>query len=102
MMVLDLFFDQLRVLTDRIPGSEFLIQCGDRNGHVGRVGTGYREMHDGMVYCRPDLDVEGKRTIEYALAFNPLLGNTCFKKRDSHLITHESGNVATQIDFILF
>ena len=28
--------------------------------------------------------------------------NTCFKKRDSHLITHRSGNTATKIDFMLF
>ena len=40
--------------------------------------------------------------LEYALAFDLLLGNTCFKKRDSHLITYKSGNAATQIDFILF
>ena len=31
--------------------------------------------------------VEGERILEYALAFDLLLGNTCFKKRDSHLIT---------------
>ena len=30
------------------------------------------------------------------------LGNTCFNKRDSHLITYRSGNTATQIDFMLF
>ena len=39
--------------------------------------------------------------LEYALAFDLLLANTCFKKRDSHLITYKSGNAATQIDFIL-
>ena len=84
-------------MTARIPGSEFLIPCGDWNGHVGRAGTEYREVHGGM-----EPDVEGKRTLEYALAFNLLLGNTCFKKRDSHLITYKLGNVATHIDFILF
>ena len=40
--VKDLFFDQLRAVTARIPASEFLIPCGDWNGHVGRAGTGYR------------------------------------------------------------
>ena len=50
----------------------------------------------GMGYGRPKPDVEGERILEYALAFDLLLGNTCFKKRDSHLITY------TQIDFILF
>ena len=35
----------LSAVTARIPGSEFLIPCGDWNGHVGCAGTGYREMH---------------------------------------------------------
>ena len=46
----DLFFDQLHAVTARIPGSEFLIPCGDWNGHVGCAGTGYREVHSGMEY----------------------------------------------------
>ena len=100
--VKDLFFDQLRAVTARITASEFLIPCGDWNGHVGRAGTGYRELHSGMGYGRPKSDVEGERILEYALASDLLLGNTCFKKRDSHLITYKSGNIATQIDFILF
>ena len=37
--VKDLFFDQLRAVTARIPASEFLIPCGDWNGHVGCAGT---------------------------------------------------------------
>ena len=100
--VKDLFFDQLRSVTARIPASEFLIPCGDWNGYVGSAGTGYREVHGGMGYGRPEPDVEGERILEYALAFDLLLGNTCFKKHDSHLITYKSGNIATQIDFILF
>ena len=100
--VKDLFFDQLHAVTARIPASEFLIPCGDWNGHVGRAGTGYREVHGGMGYGRLKPDVEGERILEYALAFDLLLGNTCFKKRDSHLITYKSGNIAMQIDFILF
>ena len=55
-----------------------------------------------MGYGRPKPDVEGERFLEYALAFDLLLGNTCFKKRDSRLIKYKSGNIATQIDFILF
>ena len=34
--VKDLFYDQLRAVTAMIPASEFLIPCGDWNGHVGR------------------------------------------------------------------
>ena len=73
----DLFFDQLWTATARIPRSEFLIPCGDWNDHVGRAGTEYREVHGGMVYGRSEPDVEGKRILEYALAFDLLLGNTC-------------------------
>ena len=53
-------------------------------------------------YGRLEPDVEGYRTLEYSLAFNLLLGNTCSKEHDSHLITDKSGKVATQIDFIFF
>ena len=95
----DLFFDQLHAVTARIPRSQFLIPCGDWNGHVGRAGTGYR-VHGGMGYGRSEPDVEGERILEFALAFDLLLGNTCFKKRDSHLIMYMSGNAATQIYFI--
>ena len=59
-------------------------------------------MHGGMGYGRPEPDAEGERILEYPLAFDLILGNTCFKKRDNHLITYKSGNIATQIDFILF
>ena len=74
--VKDLFFDQLRAVTARIPASEFLIPCGDWNVHVGHAGTGYREVHGGMGYGRPEPDVEGEGILEYALAFDLLLGNT--------------------------
>ena len=36
--VKDLFCDQLRAVTAMIQASEFLIPCGDRNGHVGSIG----------------------------------------------------------------
>ena len=32
----------------------------------------------------------------------PLVGNTWFKKKPEHLVTYQSGNAATQIDFILY
>ena len=67
--------------------------------HVGCAGTGYRKVLGGLGYGRPEPDVE---ILEYAQAFDLLLGNTCFKQRDSHLIRYKSGNAATQIDFILF
>ena len=69
-------FDQLRAVTARIPASEFLIACGNWNSHVGHAGTGYREVHGGMGFGRPEPDVEGERILEYALAFDLFVGNT--------------------------
>ena len=60
----------------------------------------YLIIHSGC--GKPNPDSEGVRILEYALAYDLFLGNTCFKKRDSHLITYRSGNTATQIDFMLF
>ena len=66
--VKDLFYDQLRAVTAMIPASEFLIPCGDWNGHVGSTGTGYKEVHGGYGYGKPDPDSEGERILEYALS----------------------------------
>ena len=74
--------------------------CWD--GHVGSSGSGYKQVHGGYGYGKPDPDSEGERILEYALAYDLFLGNTYFKKRDSHLITYRSGNTATQKDFMLF
>ena len=92
--VKDLFYDQLRAMTALIPASEFLIPCGDWNGHVGSTGSSYKEVHGGYGYGKPDPDSEGERILEYALAYDLFLGNTCFKKRDSHLIP---GRVAQSV-----
>ena len=56
---------------------------GDWNGHVGSTGSGYKEVHGGYGYGKPDPDSEGERILEYALAYDLFLGNTCFKKRDT-------------------
>ena len=54
--VKDLFYDQIRAVTAMIPASEFLIPCGDWNGHGGSTGSGYKEVHGGYGYGKPDPD----------------------------------------------
>ena len=56
----DLFYDQLRVVTAKIPLSEFLVLCGYRNGHVGSTSSGFREVNGGFGYDRPEPDTEGE------------------------------------------
>ena len=98
----DNFYDQLRGVTAEIPASELLLPCGDWNGHVGSSGTGYEGVHGGHGFGIRNPDTDGERILEFVLANDLLLGNTWFKKRDSHLVTYESGGAATQIDFIMY
>ena len=43
--VMDLSYDQLRVMTAMTPALEFTIPCGDWNGYVGHTSSGYRLVH---------------------------------------------------------
>ena len=99
--VKDLYYDQLRAVTAIIQASESPSPCSDWNGHVRSTGSGYKVVNGGYGYSKPDPDSEGERILEYALAYDLFLGNTCFKKRDSQVITYRSGDTTTQKDFVL-
>ena len=86
-------------LISELPDKEIVIPCGDWNGHVGREAAGYEGVHGGSGYGEHNVD--GDRVLEFAVANDFVIGNTFFVKRDSHLISYQSGNAKTQIDFIL-
>ena len=44
---------------------------------------------------------EGEDILDFAIAYNPVIANTFFRKRDSHLVTFSSGHRSSQIDFML-
>ena len=95
----DAFYDSLQTVISELPDKEIVIPCGDWNGHVGREAAGYEGVHGGSGYGEHNAD--GDRVLEFAVANDFVIGNTFFVKRDSHLITYQSGNAKTQIDFIL-
>ena len=95
-----LFYDQLQAICMAIPSSEVLFCLGDWNGHVGAVACGYEDVHGGHGYGIRN--AEGERILEFALANDLLVGNTQFIKRDSHLVTYQSGDVRTQVDYVLY
>ena len=43
----------------------------------------------------------GDTILDFALAFDLVIANTCFKKIEEHLITYNSGTSRSQIDFFL-
>ena len=47
-------------------------------------------------------NVEGERVLEFAVANDLVIGNSLFKKHPSHVVTYQSGEISTQIDYILY
>ena len=76
-----------------------VIVGGDMNGHVGQVANGFHEAHGNFGY--DTRNTEGEIILEFAEAMGYVVTNTLFKKRQSHLVTYESGGNKTAVDTIL-
>lgn len=62
---------------------------GDLNGHVSKDSDGFEQVHWGYgYYIRND---EDKAILEFALAYDLVVANTYFKKRDSCLVANKRG-----------
>jgi hypothetical protein len=85
-------------MVSTVPISEKLFIGGDLNGHVGATNVGYERVHGGFGYG--SRNEGGKDVLNFALAYDLLLANTLFRKRESHLVTFHSGQYSSQIDFI--
>ena len=96
----DRFCQMLQCAVSKIPASEQLIVCGDWNEHIGSQSTGFEKVHGGQAIGKRN--TEGERILEFAFANELVVGNIWFKKKPEHLVTYQSENAATQIDFILY
>ena len=76
-----------------------VIVGGDMNGHVGQVVNGFHEAHGNFGYGIRNAECE--RILEFAEAMGYVVIITPFKKRQSHLVTYESGGNKTAVDMIL-
>ena len=93
------FYNDLLSQTSITPDEELLLVCGDLNGHVGKNTAGFEDVHGGNGFGERNAD--GIRLLDYCLAANLSISNTFFSKPPAKLITYHSGNVESQIDFIL-
>ena len=99
--VKDRFYEQLRSEVSKISSRDILLVVGDLNGHVGRkTPLGYKGIHGGFGYGK-DRNDGGNRILEFCASMDMFICNTCFKKRDSRLITYCKGGSKSQIDFCL-
>ena len=93
------FWEGLEDMVRSVPIGEKLFIGGDLNGHVGTSNTGFEGAHGGFGYGIRNQ--EGEDVLSFALAYNMIVANTLFRKRESHLVTFSSGQHSSQIDFIL-
>ena len=95
----DSFYTNLLTHVSAVPSTEYLMLCGDFNGHVGRDTEGFDRIHGehGFGSCNTD----GVRILDFCTATNLAITNTFFVKPNSHLITYHSGCHFTQVDYIL-
>ena len=82
-----------------VPSSEKLFIAGDLNGHVGTSSAGFETVHGGFGYG--SRNQEGEEVLDFTIAFDLMMANTFFRKRQSYLVTFSSGQYSSQIDFVL-
>lgn len=93
------FYEDLQCVFSKLNPNDKVYACGDWNGHVGSKADGYEGVHGGEGFGKRN--TEGERVLDFAVANNMVVNNTFFRKRQSHLITYESGPHSTQISYIL-
>jgi len=93
------FWEDLDEVIQSIPQTETLLIEGDFNRHIGRRGNGYEMIHGGFGYGEGNSG--GVSILDFAVAYELSIVNSCFKKKEEDLITFKSGNTRTQIDYFL-
>ncbi|XP_019238919.1 PREDICTED: craniofacial development protein 2-like [Nicotiana attenuata] len=93
------FWDDLVEMVRSIPHTEKLFIGGDFNGHIGAGAGGYDDVHGG--YGFGDRNEGGNSLLEFARAFDLVIANSSFPKREEHLVTFRSLMGKTQIDYLL-
>ncbi|XP_060182129.1 uncharacterized protein LOC132611770 [Lycium barbarum] len=72
---------------------------GDFNGHIGTTARGYDDVHG--IFGFGDRNEGGTSLLDFARAFNLVIANSSFQKREEHLVTFQSTRAKTQIDYLL-
>nr|XP_016455483.1 PREDICTED: craniofacial development protein 2-like [Nicotiana tabacum] len=79
------------------PPTEKLFIGGDINGHIGLSVGGYGEVYSGFGF--EDRNGGGTSLLDFSRAFELVIMNSIFSKKDEHLITFRSMVATTQIDY---
>ncbi|XP_070028580.1 uncharacterized protein [Nicotiana sylvestris] len=93
------FWEGLDEIVRNIPPTKRLFIGVDFNGHIGAVAGSYGEVHGGFGFG--DRNGGGTSLLDFAKAFELVIANSTFPKREEHLVTFRSSTVKTQIDYLL-
>ncbi|XP_019248455.1 PREDICTED: uncharacterized protein LOC109227712 [Nicotiana attenuata] len=93
------FWEGLDEIVRSIPPTERLFIGGDFNGHIGAAAGSYGEVHGGFGFA--DRNGGGTSLLDFAKAFELVITNSTFPKREEHLVTFRSSAVKTHIDYLL-
>ncbi|XP_059285611.1 uncharacterized protein LOC132039083 [Lycium ferocissimum] len=93
------FWKDLDEVVRGFPHSEKLFLGGNFNGHIGTSARGYDDVHGGFGFG--DKNEGGTALLDFVRAFNLVIANFSFQKREEHLVTFRSMRAKTQIDYLL-
>ncbi|XP_009776831.1 uncharacterized protein [Nicotiana sylvestris] len=93
------FWEVLDKVVQGILPTEKLFIGGDFNGHIGSSAGGYGEVHGGFGFS--DRNGGGTSLLDFARAFELVIVNSMFPKREEHLVTFRIMVVRTQIDYLI-
>ncbi|XP_009587941.1 uncharacterized protein [Nicotiana tomentosiformis] len=93
------FWEGLDEVVYGILPTEKLFIGGDFNVHIRSSIGGYGEVHGGFDFG--DRNGEGISLFDFTRAFELVIVNSSFSKREEHLVTFRSMVAKTQIDYLL-
>ncbi|XP_070013270.1 uncharacterized protein [Nicotiana sylvestris] len=93
------FWEGLDEIVRSIPPTERLFIGGDFNGHIGAAAGSHGEVHGGFGFG--DRNGGGTSLLDFAKAFELVIANSTFPKREEHLVTFWSSAAKTQIEYLL-
>jgi hypothetical protein len=81
-----------------VPSSEKLIIGRDLNGHVDTTRKGFERIHRGFGYG--DQNQKKEEILNFIVAYDLIVASTFYRKKKSHLVTFNSGQHLSQINFV--
>nr|XP_016512320.1 PREDICTED: uncharacterized protein LOC107829368 [Nicotiana tabacum] len=93
------FWEDLDKVVHSILGTENIFNGGEFNGHIRANAGGYDNVHGGFRFG--DMNERGTSLLDFARAFDLVVANSSFPKREEHLVTFRSTVAKTQKNYLL-